>query len=331
MNSGIKEKILAYLKSKNGASSSEIAKNIGHNRITVTKYLEILKANGEVSAEDVAQARLWYVKDNSRKPKILIVDDEPSVVDLVALSLIPGKYEVLKAYSGLDALDKVYQEMPDLIILDLMMPGVDGFEVCRRLKNSSVTQHIPVIILSAKGEVKDKLEGMQTGADDYITKPFDPMEMEARVNTVLRRTKKDIDTHPLTRLPGKISCKEEIEKNINNGNDFHLVVFRLNNLEDYKKKFGYRKANDTISLIARAFSDAVKDVEGFICHTVSDNFILITKDKKNTMKIKEAFDKVLPYIYSNSEGKEKLGLEEKEMKTNGKNPDKILEEIEKGG
>lgn len=315
MNGAIKDKILQYLDSKGyGASSSEISKNIGHNRITVTKYLEIMHANNTVTVDDVAQAKLWRLKKANDKPKVLIVDDEPSVVDLVALSLIPGKYEVLKAYSGLDALDKVYQEVPDLMVLDLMMPGVDGYEVCKRVKNSSITQHIPVIILSAKGEIKDKLKGMDMGADDYITKPFDPMEMEARVDTVLRRSRKDIDMHPLSKLPGKLSCRERIQKNLSEKVDFKVYRFRLDNVDEYKRKFGYRKTNDTISLVARAFSEAIGDSqEAFLCHTISENFILITGDEDDIKKVREAFEKILPYIYSKGRGKNTLELVEKKI------------------
>ncbi|MFW5991146.1 MAG: response regulator transcription factor [Candidatus Nanoarchaeia archaeon] len=313
-NFKIQDRILEYLKTKEyGASSSEISKQIGHNRITVTKYLEVMYANDWVTVEDVAQARLWRVKKTDEKAKVLIVDDEPSVVELVALSLIPGKYKVLKAYSGLDALDRVYQEKPDLIILDLMMPGVDGYEVCRRLKNSSITHHIPIIILSAKGEVKDKLKGMDLGADDYITKPFDPMEMEARVNTILRRTKKDIDTHPLSRLPGKTSCNEKIQELINQGEKFYVFSYTISMLEDYKKKYGYRKTNDAISIIARALSNTIDGSEDFLYHTIADSFILITPHKKDSKKIREAFETVLPYIYDVDKEKKPLEIREKNI------------------
>ncbi|MGM5482052.1 MAG: response regulator [Nanobdellota archaeon] len=327
INNCIKNKILDYLQSKGFASSSEISKQIGHNRITVTKYLEILLANGVVSVDDVAQARLWRLNKKNNKLNVLVVDDEPSVVDLVALSLAAGKYNVLKAYSGLDALDKVYQEMPDLVVLDLMMPGVDGYEVCSRIKKNPSLQHIPVIILSAKSEVKDKLKGMNLGADDYITKPFDPMEMEARVNTALRKTRKDIDTHPLTKLPGKISCKEKIQQNINNAKDFQVVSFSIQNLPNYKKKHGHRKTNDTLSLIARALSESIKDSpDAFICHTVSDNFILVSADKADRNKLKEAFKKLLPYIYYNEPENQPLELIEKKINKN-KSAEKFLELI----
>ncbi len=310
LNPEIKSKIVSFLGQKEyGASSSEVSKKTGHNRITITKYLEIMHANKEVEVEDVAQARLWRLKTTDNKAKVLIVDDEPNVVELVALSLIPGKYEVIKAYSGLDALDRVYQEKPDIIILDLMMPNVDGYEVCKRIKNSSITQHIPIIILSAKGEVKDKLQSMELGADDYITKPFDPMEMEARVNSVLRRVRKDIDTHPLSKLPGKMSLEEEIKKRLKGKNKFHVFCFYLADIEKYKKESGYRWADDIVSIMARGFSNSLKDIDdGFLAHTTRDKFVVVSKHKKAEDIINWTFEKMLPYLQNNGSAVKGLKL-----------------------
>ncbi len=333
LNKEIKDKIVDFLGKKDfGASSSEISKNTGHNRITVTKYLEIMNANGELEVEDVAQARLWRLKSKNQKPKILIVDDEPNVVELVALSLIPGKYKAIKAYSGLDALDKVYQENPDLIILDLMMPNVDGYEVCKRIKNSSLTQHIPVIILSAKGEIKDKLQSMQLGADDYITKPFDPMEMEARVNAVLRRVRKDIDTHPLTKLPGKSSLEEEIRKKLKSKKEFHLHCFHIPDIEKFKKEKGYRRTDDTIALIARAFANTLNDFQdSFLAHTIRDKFVIVSSEKEVENAIKKTFENILPYITKNPE-KPNIKIETKKVSSKKleteKGFQKIFEDLE---
>lgn len=315
LNPEIKNKIVAFLRKKKlGASSSEISKKIGHNRITVTKYLEIMKANGVLNVVGVAQAKLWTINKNKDKPTILIVDDEPNVVDLVALSLVEGRFNIIKAYSGLDALEKVYQESPDMIILDLMMPGVDGYEVCKRVKENPVTRHIPVMMLSAKGELNDKITGMNQGADDYLTKPFDPMELEARVNVIIRRVKQDIDTHPLTKLPGKISLMNKIQRIIERNESYNVVNFSLKNMNKFKKKYGFRKTDDAIMLIGRMFSDVLKNKKDtFISHTLEDSFIIITNDKKTYSLIEKSFSNVLPYIYSGENEKEKIELLSKEI------------------
>jgi signal transduction histidine kinase len=119
--------------------------------------------------------------------KILVVDDNRDNVELLAKRLNSMGFLVVEAYDGEEALAKVAAEEPDLVILDVMMPKMDGFEVCRRLKTDERTRFIPVILLTAKREVPDKVKGLDTGADDYVTKPFDPKELLARVKSLLQR------------------------------------------------------------------------------------------------------------------------------------------------
>ncbi len=123
--------------------------------------------------------------------KILIVDDEPNIRDLVRFNLDKAGYITSEAQDGLDALDAARKERPDLILLDLMLPGKDGLEVCRRLKSQRETSGIAIIMLTAKAEEIDKILGLEMGADDYITKPFSPRELIARVKAVLRRGQKE--------------------------------------------------------------------------------------------------------------------------------------------
>jgi DNA-binding response OmpR family regulator len=116
-----------------------------------------------------------------KKQKILIVDDEPHIVNLVRLTLSGEKYEVFSAYSGMEALALAKQIRPDLIILDLMMPNMDGYQVCEELRKDSRTMNTPIMILSAKSQLVDKFKSINVGADDYMVKPFDPEELVKRV------------------------------------------------------------------------------------------------------------------------------------------------------
>ena len=120
--------------------------------------------------------------------KILIVDDEKDIVDLVAYNLEKEGYETLKALDGEKALQLVRTKTPDLVVLDLMLPGIQGLEVCKRIRKVPETAAIPIIMLTAKGEEIDKVLGLEVGADDYITKPFSVKELLARVKAVLRRS-----------------------------------------------------------------------------------------------------------------------------------------------
>jgi two-component system KDP operon response regulator KdpE len=137
----------------------------------------------------------------SRKHLILVVDDEPPIVRLVKAKLRLDGYEVITASRGDEALEILEEETPDLIVLDVMMPDMDGFETLRRIRQHS---QVPVVMLTARGSDADKLQGLKSGADDYITKPFNPDELEARIAAVLRRVggSKPTGTETVLRYPG---------------------------------------------------------------------------------------------------------------------------------
>jgi len=118
--------------------------------------------------------------------KILVVDDEKNIVELIKFNLLKENFRVVEAYNGIDALKVFRQEKPDLVILDIMMPGMGGLEVCRQIRKES---KVPIIMLTAKSDEIDKVIGLELGADDYVTKPFSPRELVARVKAILRRTK----------------------------------------------------------------------------------------------------------------------------------------------
>jgi two-component system alkaline phosphatase synthesis response regulator PhoP len=131
--------------------------------------------------------------EDKMQHKILVVDDEQSIRELITFNLEKAGYQVLCAGDGLEAL-KLMQDKVDLVVLDLMLPEVDGLEVCRRLKGEQQTAGIPVIMLTAKDEEIDKILGLELGADDYLTKPFSPRELVARIKAVLRRSSKESST-----------------------------------------------------------------------------------------------------------------------------------------
>jgi two-component system alkaline phosphatase synthesis response regulator PhoP len=144
------------------------------------------------------------------KEKILVIDDEEDILELVEYNLAKDGYRVTRAASGEAGLKAARGQLPDLIILDLMLPGLDGLEICKRLRADSKTQHVPIIMLTAKGEEADIVTGLELGADDYITKPFSPRVLAARVKTVLRRktaepddAKAVIKIHDLLIHPGR--------------------------------------------------------------------------------------------------------------------------------
>jgi DNA-binding response OmpR family regulator len=128
--------------------------------------------------------------------KILVVDDEIDIVDFIDDYLTGEGYEVIKAYDGVEALDKIRQNLPDLVVLDVMLPGLDGFEVCKQMRSEST---VPILMVTAKDTDVDKIVGLEIGADDYMPKPFNPRELVARVKAILRRTyRQDYQSHSQT-------------------------------------------------------------------------------------------------------------------------------------
>jgi two-component system alkaline phosphatase synthesis response regulator PhoP len=136
------------------------------------------------------------------KEVILIVDDEEDIRELVALNLRREGYQILTCDTGERALELVRSKKPDLVVLDLMLPGVDGLEVCRRLKADPDSRRIPVVMLTAKGEETDIVAGLELGADDYVTKPFSGKVLVARVRRLLRRQVKEIEEGGIVRVEG---------------------------------------------------------------------------------------------------------------------------------
>ncbi|MBP1909832.1 response regulator transcription factor [Methanolobus bombayensis] len=165
------------------------AENIGG------KILSLMEANPGITVKEIAdqllipedQVESTLASMSDTRQKVLIVDDEMDALMSLKVALEAEGYNVAEAKDGHEAIDKVNSEIPDVILLDLMIPGIDGFEVCRQLKSDSMYSHIPIIMLTARGEIDDKVEGIELGADDYVTKPFNLKELKARVKMVLRR------------------------------------------------------------------------------------------------------------------------------------------------
>jgi len=160
------------------------------------KIVEMLQKEATISygaiaeqlniTESEVEERIRRLSDT--RTKILIVDDELDTLLPLKRALEMEDFNVVEAQDGVEALEKVRSEIPDLVLLDLMLPKINGFEVCQRLKQDETTSSIPIIMLTAKGETSDKIEGIEIGADDYVTKPFNLDELKARVKAVLRRT-----------------------------------------------------------------------------------------------------------------------------------------------
>ena len=229
-------------------------------------------------------------------PHVLVVDDEPPIREILKFQLENEGYTVTCAADGREGLDLVSECNPDLVLLDLMIPRMDGYEVYRRIKSNYDTRHIPVIILTARGEIDEKLKGLENGANDYIVKPFSMPELLMRVNNVLQWSQSQREANPLTGLPGNVSIERELSQRISTGAPFAFIYTDLDNFKALNDYYGYARGDEIIKATARILTGAVADHgnEGdFVGHVGGDDFVAMsTPDRANHIarKVIDAFD-----------------------------------------
>ena len=242
------------------------------------------------------------------KERILTVDDDPDILDVLQLTL-SDQYEVVQAHNGKEGLQMVQVRNPNLIICDYMMPVMNGREFCKALKKDILLRHIPVIMLTGKGEAKDVVGGIEAGADDYLIKPFDPETLLARIKMILRRTVMSLDANPLTHLPGNTSIMDEIQRCIDTKKIFAVGYADLDKFKIYNDKYGFEKGDEIIRECARILIKAVREKGGpdaFIGHIGGDDFVFITDDAvidDVCQLIIDEFDKTVPSFYNEEDRK----------------------------
>jgi diguanylate cyclase (GGDEF)-like protein len=226
--------------------------------------------------------------------KILIVDDEPTIVELLEEHLRSEGYETNHAYSGEEALQMLDADVPDLVLLDLMLPGMDGYEVCRLMQKDSRLNHVPVIMLTARSAVQNKVLGYQRGADDYVVKPFDPDELSVRVRAQLHHLYHD-RVSELTGLPGSQVVENKIRAlTSDNSRPWAIVYVDLENFTVYNENYSFLEGDEMLKMVGRSLKEAVKeagDEEGFVGHLGGDEFIVLTR-LQYVDKIKETAERL---------------------------------------
>ncbi len=210
--------------------------------------------------------------------RILIVDDDPDILQFVRMNLELEGFTVQTADGGQEALETARNTPPDLVLLDIMMPEMDGLTVLRRLRTMPATMNVAVILLTAKALAEDRVKGLDLGADDYVTKPFDLEELVARVKTVLRRAQAMRDLSPLTGLPGNFRISRELEQRVEKEAPFALVHADLDNFKAFNDHYGFMRGDTVIKFTAHSLLEAATacgDQEAFVGHVGGDDFIAI--------------------------------------------------------
>jgi len=258
------------------------------------------------------------------KPRVLIVDDDPDILDVLEITLSEENYEIKKASEGLEAM-QIIKSMPlDLVLLDYNMPKMNGRQVCMEVKKDILLRHLPIIMVTGKGEVSDKVGGIDAGADDYIVKPFEPQELLARIRMILRRTERDLEANPLTRLPGNVSILNELTRRLNTKSLFAVCYADLDKFKNYNDKYGFEHGDEVIKETARILLHAAQqsgNPDDFVGHIGGDDFVIVTTldaAENISEKIIADFEKTVPSFYNPADrkrgfitGKDRLGEEQK--------------------
>ena len=237
------------------------------------------------------------------KARLLVVEDDPDISNMLKIYFSGLGYDVDVALRGNAALEKTRQVLPHLIILDIMLPDIDGYEVCRTLRTSTRTSHIPVMFLTQKDERSDKLQGLELGADDYITKPFDIEELKLRVQGAIRRSERESLTDPRSGLPAGRLIEEQLRRIIRE-NDWALMDLRINHFSAFSDVYGFVAGDDVLRFSAMLIGEIVDELgsaNDFIGHAGGDNFIIISTDEaapKIKEALKERFDEEVQTHYN---------------------------------
>ena len=234
---------------------------------------------------------------------LLVADDDPFIARLLEIELRAAGYDVRVASDGNQALELAQERSPDLVLADVMMPNMDGFELTRRLRQDPRTATVSIIMLTARGLSADKLEGFAIGADDYIVKPFDTPELLARIRGVLRRAREMRAQSPLTGLPGNVRIEEEIDQLVEGGREFALLYADLDHFKAYNDHYGFMRGDQVIQATSTLLEEVSREVttaEAFVGHVGGDDFVLIVSPDKATdvaEGIVARFDAEIPTLY----------------------------------
>ncbi len=213
-----------------------------------------------------------------RHDTILVIDDDRQVGDLLLSLLERAGYRPEVATSGEEGLAAAATHKPALILLDMVMPGMDGFEVCNRLSQDVSLKHIPVIVLTGHGSARDRLPEVIHCIDDYVFKPFDPQDLTTRIELSLRRSRSMGGANPLTRLPGNVAIQEELMDRIDQNSRFALLHIDLDEFKAFNDHYGFLRGDEAIKLLARCAREAVSahpPGTGFVGHIGGDDLVAV--------------------------------------------------------
>lgn len=236
------------------------------------------------------------------KGRILVVEDDLDISQMLRLYFDSQGYEVLTVTRGNDALEMCRKKQPNVVVLDIMLPDMDGYDVCRDLRGNLRTSHIPIIFLTQKDERSDKIAGLELGADDYITKPFDIEELKLRVQGAMRRAEATSLTDPTTALPSAKLIEEQLKQLITH-DDWAMLYIVINHIDAFTETQDIVARDDLLRFVAMNLNETVETYgtpNDFIGHTSGNDFMVVTvSDVADTIIIEfsQRFDEGVHTFY----------------------------------
>jgi diguanylate cyclase (GGDEF)-like protein len=238
------------------------------------------------------------------KPLVLVVDDDAVLRVIITTNLELAGFRVISAADGPTALALLDDYVPDVVVLDVMMPMMDGYATLAKIRRHATASHVPVIVVTtSRNDSNDPVKSLEAGADDFIAKPFTPQEMLARVRAKVRRANVDSSLQPLTRLPGNIAIEHEVRSRFETRKPWAVIYADIDNFKAYNDAYGFARGDDAIRLVATTMSDTIKqigDEADFLGHIGGDDFIIVTVPARAEALAKaicENFDRDIPRLY----------------------------------
>jgi PleD family two-component response regulator len=214
-----------------------------------------------------------------KNKRILVVEDDFDISNMLRIYFSGLQYEVQIAPRGGEALQMTRKQLPNLIILDIMLPDMNGYDVCRELRTNNRTKHVPIIFLTQKDERSDKIAGLELGADDYITKPFDIEELKLRVQNAIAASERIALTDPKSGLPTGRLIEDHLRALMHSSKSWAYVDLKINHLDAFKELYGFVAGDEVLRLLALKMAEVVDEVgtpDDFLGHPGGDNFVIIT-------------------------------------------------------
>lgn len=240
--------------------------------------------------------------DVATRRKVVLIDEDAQFRRIVCTNLELAGFDTIQCVDGTSALTLLEVQVPDLILLDGVLPGMDGLEVTRRIREMSTCAHVPIILFTSAGESAETIAGLEAGADDCLSKPFSPDEMLARVRSKIRRLI-DATVQPLTKLPGNTAIEREIRRRFQSGGLWALLYADLDNFKAYNDRYGFARGDEAIQLLAALLVDSTR-LDGqpgdFVGHVGGDDFVAVSSPQgavRIADRVVSAFDRDIRALY----------------------------------